>query len=91
MDDDFASWNAFGSKYWPSTYLVDSTGRLRYSHFGEGRYRSTEAAIRRLIAEAGESPSPAPASEPARRSRSSPSRKQTASERIVMAGLSPMR
>ena len=59
LDDDFGTWNAYKNRYWPSTYLIDSTGRLRYAHLGEGRYRRTEAAIRWLIAEADVSPAPA--------------------------------
>jgi hypothetical protein len=42
-----------GDQYWPAKYLVDARGRVRYSHFGEGAYGETEAAIRALLAEAG--------------------------------------
>jgi hypothetical protein len=34
-------------------YLVDASGRIRYTHVGEGRYRTPEAAIRALLAGSG--------------------------------------
>ena len=54
QDNDYATWNAFGNQYWPAKYLIDSRGRVRYVHFGEGEYETTEAAIRSLLAEAGD-------------------------------------
>jgi cytochrome c biogenesis protein CcdA/thiol-disulfide isomerase/thioredoxin len=53
QDNDFATWRAYGNQYWPAKYLVDARGRVRYVHFGEGEYESTERAIRALLAEAG--------------------------------------
>ena len=35
----------------PSLYLVDANGRVVYQHYGEGRYKETEAAIQKLLAE----------------------------------------
>lgn len=63
LDNDYAQWKAYGNKYWPAHYLVDSEGRVRYWHFGEGAYAETEAAIRSLLSEAGARPSEALASE----------------------------
>jgi cytochrome c biogenesis protein CcdA/thiol-disulfide isomerase/thioredoxin len=54
QDNDYGIWNAFGNQYWPAKYLVDAKGRVRYVHFGEGSYKETEAAIRTLLAEAGD-------------------------------------
>ena len=49
------------NQYWPAKYLIDAQGRVRYAHFGEGEYEETEAAIRELLAEAGQRPgAPAP-------------------------------
>lgn len=56
QDNDFATWNAWGNQYWPAKYLIDAEGQVRYTHFGEGRYEETEAAIRTLLAEAGDRP-----------------------------------
>jgi cytochrome c biogenesis protein CcdA/thiol-disulfide isomerase/thioredoxin len=53
QDNEFGTWNAWGNQYWPAKYLIDSRGRVRYAHFGEGSYGETEAAIRSLLQEAG--------------------------------------
>jgi thiol-disulfide isomerase/thioredoxin len=54
QDNEFGTWNAFTNQAWPAKYLVDARGRVRYVHLGEGEYRETEAAIRTLLAEAGQ-------------------------------------
>jgi cytochrome c biogenesis protein CcdA/thiol-disulfide isomerase/thioredoxin len=51
LDPDFATWNAWGNRYWPAKYLIDRRGHVRFAHFGEGEYEQTEAAIRALLAE----------------------------------------
>jgi cytochrome c biogenesis protein CcdA/thiol-disulfide isomerase/thioredoxin len=61
QDNDYGTWNAWGNQYWPAKYLIDTRGRVRYSHFGEGGYEETEAAIRALLAEAGHDRLGAPA------------------------------
>ena len=53
MDNDWAIWRAFENRFWPAHYLRDAGGRLRYHHFGEGGHMETEAAIRKLLIEAG--------------------------------------
>ncbi len=53
QDNDFGTWNAFTNQGWPSKFLIDARGRVRYTHLGEGEYEQTEAAIRTLLAEAG--------------------------------------
>jgi cytochrome c biogenesis protein CcdA/thiol-disulfide isomerase/thioredoxin len=55
QDNDYATWDAWGNQYWPAKYLIDSRGRVRYAHFGEGDYDKTESAIRALLAAAGAS------------------------------------
>jgi len=54
LDNDFATWNAFQNQYWPAKYLIDRRGHLRYFHFGEGEYDTTEARIRTLLGESAE-------------------------------------
>lgn len=54
QDNDFATWDAYGNQFWPAKYLIDARGRVRYTHFGEGKYDDTEEAIRKLLTEAGE-------------------------------------
>lgn len=51
QDNDYGTWNAFGNQYWPAKYLIDPDGQVRYAHFGEGAYETTESAIRSLLAE----------------------------------------
>jgi cytochrome c biogenesis protein CcdA/thiol-disulfide isomerase/thioredoxin len=53
QDNDYDTWNAWGNLYWPAKYLIDSSGQVRFTHFGEGAYKVTEHAIRSLLAEAG--------------------------------------
>jgi cytochrome c biogenesis protein CcdA/thiol-disulfide isomerase/thioredoxin len=53
LDNSYAQWEAYGNRYWPAHYLIDAAGRVRYWHFGEGAYEETEAAILRLLSEAG--------------------------------------
>jgi hypothetical protein len=54
LDNDYAAWSAFGNQYWPSLYLVDAQGRIRFTQVGEGRYRQAEAAITVLLTHARE-------------------------------------
>ncbi|HMJ00865.1 MAG TPA: cytochrome c biogenesis protein DipZ [Gaiellaceae bacterium] len=51
LDNDYGTWNAFQNQYWPAKYLIDRRGHLRYYHFGEGEYDTTEARIRTLLGE----------------------------------------
>jgi thiol-disulfide isomerase/thioredoxin len=54
QDNNYATWNAYANRYWPAHYLFDAEGNLRYTHFGEGKYDTTEANIQLLLAEAGQ-------------------------------------
>jgi cytochrome c biogenesis protein CcdA/thiol-disulfide isomerase/thioredoxin len=49
LDNGFTTWRSYENQYWPAKYLIDRTGRLRYTHFGEGAYAETEAIIRNLL------------------------------------------
>jgi len=51
QDNDGETWRAYRNRYWPTIYLVDKLGRLRYEHIGEGAYTETEAAIQALLQE----------------------------------------
>ena len=42
---------AYNNHYWPTMYLIDKRGHLRYVHIGEGSYPETEAAIQALLEE----------------------------------------
>jgi cytochrome c biogenesis protein CcdA/thiol-disulfide isomerase/thioredoxin len=51
LDNDFKTWRAYQNEYWPAKYLIDRSGRVRFTHFGEGSYGETESRIRRLLGE----------------------------------------
>ena len=51
QDNDGATWKAYKNRYWPSLYLIDKNGHLRYTYIGEGGYKTIEAAIQSLLAE----------------------------------------
>lgn len=50
QDNDYATWNAYGNRFWPALYLIDRDGRIVYRHYGEGEYDVTDARIRALLA-----------------------------------------
>ena len=54
QDNEFGTWSAYGNQYWPAKYLIDAEGQVRYVHFGEGEYETTERAIRTLLREKGD-------------------------------------
>ncbi len=56
VDSNMATWNAYNNQYWPAEYLIDKSGQIRHTHFGEGDYDVTERAIQALLAEAGGGP-----------------------------------
>ena len=51
QDNDGKTWQAYHNQYWPSLYLIDKNGHIRYTHIGEGGYQTTEAAIQNLLVE----------------------------------------
>jgi hypothetical protein len=51
QDNEGVNWRSFNNRYWPTLYLIDKQGRLRYVHIGEGHYAETEAAIQALLDE----------------------------------------
>lgn len=51
QDNDRQTWGAYGTRYWPTLFLIDKVGNIRYTHIGEGRYQEIEAAIQTLLAE----------------------------------------
>src|SRR5438105_2429319 len=49
LDNEYKIWRAFSNRYWPAKYLIDSNGRIRYYHFGEGGYGETEGQIQQVL------------------------------------------
>ncbi len=56
QDNGYGTWSAYANQFWPAKYLIDARGEVRYTHFGEGGYGKTEAAIRSLLEEARNAP-----------------------------------
>src|SRR5262252_2068398 len=44
---------AIDNEYWPAHYFIDSDGKVRHHHFGEGEYAESEHIIQTLLAAAG--------------------------------------
>ena len=51
IDSNREIWKAFANRYWPTKYLLDQDGYLRYGHFGEGGYAECEQVIQELLRE----------------------------------------
>lgn len=51
LDNDYATWRAYGNRYWPRKYLIDIDGYVVYDHIGEGAYEETERKIQELLRE----------------------------------------
>jgi cytochrome c biogenesis protein CcdA/thiol-disulfide isomerase/thioredoxin len=51
LDNEYGTWIAYQNEYWPAKYLIDRKGHVRYAHFGEGEYDTTERNIRLLLGE----------------------------------------
>jgi cytochrome c biogenesis protein CcdA/thiol-disulfide isomerase/thioredoxin len=53
QDNRYKTWDNYANQYWPAEYLIDKTGHVRHTHFGEGEYDQTETLIRRLLGASG--------------------------------------
>jgi len=51
LDNDYATWDRYGTRYWPTLHLIDKKGIVRHTRIGEGGYAEMEAMIRRLLEE----------------------------------------
>jgi thiol-disulfide isomerase/thioredoxin len=49
QDNRYKTWDNYANQYWPAEYLIDRSGHVRHTHFGEGEYAQTEQLIRRLL------------------------------------------
>lgn len=56
-DNDGSTWNAWGNSMWPSVYLIDKKGQIRYWWYGElnwkgaGGQKTMAKRIEELLAE----------------------------------------
>jgi hypothetical protein len=51
LDNDFKNWEAYRVWAWPSMYILDKQGRIRFTHIGEGAYEETERVVQQLLRE----------------------------------------
>jgi thiol-disulfide isomerase/thioredoxin len=50
-DNDYQTWNAYKVEAWPTVFLLDKQGRIRWMREGEGSYDEAERLIQKLLAE----------------------------------------
>ncbi len=53
MDNEALIWSSFGAREWPTRYLVDKDGFIRYTQSGDGGYDQFERNLQALLNEAG--------------------------------------
>jgi len=49
QDNQYRTWQAFGNEYWPADYLIDKSGKIVATQFGEGNYQQLENKIASLV------------------------------------------
>jgi thiol-disulfide isomerase/thioredoxin len=49
-DNDYKTWRAYDVEAWPTIFLLDKQGRIRWKHVGEGAYEEAEGVIQKLLA-----------------------------------------
>lgn len=50
-DNDYQTWNAYKVEAWPTVFLLDKQGQIRWRRVGEGEYDEAERLIQKLLAE----------------------------------------
>ena len=50
-DNDYKTWTAYKVEAWPTVFLLDKQGRIRWMRVGEGDYDEAERLIQKLLAE----------------------------------------
>ena len=50
-DNDFQIWNAYKVEAWPTIFLLDKQGRVRWKRVGEGKYDEADRLIQTLLVE----------------------------------------
>lgn len=50
-DNEMKNWDSYGVNAWPSIFIIDKKGQIRYEHIGEGAYAEQESVINKLLAE----------------------------------------
>lgn len=55
-DNDYATWKSYRVEAWPTMFVIDRFGRIRWTHVGEGAYEEAEQVIQKLLAEENQQP-----------------------------------
>jgi thiol-disulfide isomerase/thioredoxin len=50
-DNDFQTWKAYKVEAWPTVFVLDKQGRIRWRRVGEGDYDKAERLIQKLLSE----------------------------------------
>jgi thiol-disulfide isomerase/thioredoxin len=50
-DTDYSTWKAYKVEAWPTLFVLDKQGHVRWGHVGEGAYEETEQVIKKLLGE----------------------------------------
>jgi thiol-disulfide isomerase/thioredoxin len=50
-DNEYKTWHGYKVEAWPTVFLLDKQGRIRWTRVGEGDYDETERLIEKLLAE----------------------------------------
>ena len=50
-DNDYQTWKSYNVEAWPTIFLLDKQGRIRWKHVGEGNYDDAERQIQKLLSE----------------------------------------
>jgi thiol-disulfide isomerase/thioredoxin len=50
-DNGYETWHAYNVEAWPTVFILDKRGRVRYRHVGEGAYDEQERVVKTLLAE----------------------------------------
>ena len=50
-DNEYANWNAYNVNAWPTIFVLDKSGKIRWTHIGEGAYDEAEKLIQNLLDE----------------------------------------
>lgn len=58
QDNDYKTWSAYHTQFWPTTYLIDRSGTIVYTQIGGGKYGQLEKAVRTVLGLEGEYKTP---------------------------------
>ena len=48
-DNDYETWREYNVNAWPTIFILDKTGKIRWAHVGEGAYDDAEKLIQKLL------------------------------------------